>query len=270
MNDGAAEIATDWRLECAGLCVSRADRTVLHHADFTLRPDESVAVIGPNGAGKTTLLLALLGLLPPAAGTVRLNGRDLRRLSARARGRFAAYVPQGLTQLPASRVYDVVAGGRFSWSRRLRRFSADDHAATRDAIVQCGLEALADRPLTALSGGERQKTLLAAAIAQQPRVLMLDEPNAALDPAYQVELVRALRAWRSAGRSLVVISHDLQLPAALGGRVVALRRGRIVGDEPADAILAPDTLVALYEAPFGTATTADGRRIILPDWWFGA
>jgi iron complex transport system ATP-binding protein len=259
-----------WRLECAGLSVRRGGRAVLHDVTISLTAGERVALIGPNGSGKTTLLLAMLGLLPPARGHVRLSGVPTRRLSARQRGRFAAYVPQVVERIPAFSVYDVVAGGRYPHVSPLRPLSDIDREAIDRAIDQCGLTALAERPINAVSGGERQKTLLAAAIAQDAEVLFLDEPNTALDPAYQVELLSLLRAWHARGRGIVLISHDLDLPAVLGGRVIALRGGRVVEDGPAETVLEPRRLAAIYSTEFETATTASGRKIVLPQWWGGA
>lgn len=264
MNKPAADIPRDWRLECAGLCVQRDGRMVVQDVSLALRGGECVSLVGPNGSGKTTLLLTLLGLLPPNAGALRLNGHDLRTIPPRERGRFAAYVPQVLERVPAFCVYDVVAGGRFPHVGPLQPLSNADQAAIQKALECCGLTALADRPFNAISGGERQKTLIAAAIAQDPQAMFLDEPNTALDPAYQRELVGILREWHARGRGLLLISHDLQLPVALGGRVIALKQGRIAADGPAADVLAPEVLSGIYGAEFAVVTGADGRRFILP------
>jgi iron complex transport system ATP-binding protein len=230
---------------------------------LALGGDECVSLVGPNGSGKTTLLLALLGLLPAGGGTIRLNGRDLRDIPPRERGRFAAYVPQVLERTPAFRVYDVVAGGRFPHVGPLGPLSAADRAVIQKALDCCGLAELTERPFNAISGGERQKTLIAAAIAQDPQVMFLDEPNTALDPAYQRELVGILRDWHAHGRGLLLISHDLQLPAALRGRVIAMKQGHIAADGPATEVLAPEVLNGIYGAEFTVVTGADGQRFIL-------
>ncbi len=258
---------TAGHLDCRALRVQRGGRTVLHDISLTLDGRECVALVGPNGSGKTTLLLALLGLLTPAGGQVRLDGRTMHRIPARRRARFAAYVPQRLERVPALRVADAVALGRYPHLGTVGRATEVDAAAVRSALDRCGLTALAARPLTVLSGGERQKTLLAAAIAQDAQMLFLDEPNTALDPAYQLELVRVLRQWHANGRGVLVISHDLQLPAALGGRVIALRAGRVVADGPAGEVLDATTLERIYDAPFGVARTLGGATIVLPAWW---
>lgn len=267
MSESAATLANDYCLECRALCVSRAGRSVVRDVSFALRRGECLSLVGPNGSGKSTLLLTLLGLLPMERGTVLLAGRDLHELAARERGRLAAYVPQLLERTPAFRMWDVVAGGRYPHIGPLRGLNSADRAVVAAALGRCGLSELAERLFNTLSGGERQKTLLAAAIAQDPQVLLLDEPNTALDPAYQLELVHILRTWCRDGRSLFIVSHDLQVPAALGGRVLALREGRLVADGPAEQVLTPQTLAQIYGAHFDTLTTSTGVRIALPAWW---
>ncbi len=258
---------SDWRIECRDLGVHRGGRPAIAEVNLTIGAGECVSIVGPNGAGKTTLLLALLGLLPPACGTLRLNGRAVHKLPSRVRGRFAAYVPQSAELVPAFSVRDVVAGGRFPYAPRLGPLTAVDHVAVDHALERCGLRALRDRTLDAISGGERQKTLIAAAIAQDPHLLLLDEPTSALDPAYRLELLGILRDWHGSGRGLVLVSHDLQLPAALDQRVLALRDGRLVADGPAGEVLTPERLAGIYGAEFAVARVDDGPGLPLPRWW---
>jgi iron complex transport system ATP-binding protein len=254
------QVTDSWQVECTGLVVRRGPWVVLSDITTHVGSAECVSLVGPNGSGKTTLLLALAGLLPPAAGSIRVRGADLGSYSAPERARLFAYVPQTLERMPAFHVRAVVAGGRYAHVARLQSLSRADEAAVQNALACCDLEALADRPFDALSGGERQKTLIAAAIAQDAQMLFLDEPSTALDPAYQLELVRILRGWRDAGRGLLLVSHDLQLPAALGGRVIALRAGQIVADGPAQQVLARETLGAVYGGLGATAVSAVKRK----------
>ncbi len=251
---------------CSQLCVSRGGRRVLHDIDLHLPTDACLTVIGPNGSGKTTLLQAMLGLLPPAAGSVAWNGRAATALSPRSRARLAAYAPQTNDELPAFRVEEVVATGRFAHTPAMQPLSTEDQRIIDETLKACGLQSLRGRRVTEVSGGERQKTLIAAAIAQDAEVLFLDEPTTALDPGYQIELVRLLRAWRDRGRGLVVVSHELNLPLALGERVIALRDGRIAADGPADEVVAPARLAEIYGAPFERMRTAEGRWTVTPAW----
>ncbi|MEW6250394.1 MAG: ABC transporter ATP-binding protein [Planctomycetota bacterium] len=258
-----------WRLACEALTVRRGGHTAVRAVTFAMRADECVSIVGPNGSGKTTLLRALLGLLPPSAGRVRLNGRDLSDVAPRARALFAAYVPQGLDRVPAFSIREVVAGGRYAHLGAFGRLAVADQEAIQAALERCGLAILADRAFNTLSAGERQKALIAAAIAQDPQIMFLDEPSTALDPGYQLDLLRILREWHAGGRGLLVVSHDLQLPAALGGRIVALRAGGVAADGLAADVLAPAVLSRIYDAPFGLLRTADGVALALPQWWTG-
>jgi iron complex transport system ATP-binding protein len=261
-----ARMSQAWTFECIDLTVRRGRRDALAGVSLRLSAGACVSIVGPNGAGKTTLLLAALGLVRTLRGHARLNGADFTRLPARARGRFAAYVPQLFGLLPALTVYDIVAGGRYPHVADFAPLAPADRAAIERALGLCGLSALADRPFNTLSGGERQKTLIAAAVAQDAQLICLDEPTAALDPGYQVELARILATWRSTGRSLLMVSHDLELPALLGGRVLALRGGRCAAEGPVDQVLTPAVLGAIYEVPFEVARTAAGRAVLLPRW----
>lgn len=263
----SAHMAAPWRLECAGLVVQRGRRVALAGVTISLGSAECVSLVGPNGSGKTTLLLAVAGLLLPARGTVRIAGRDMCQYSSWERARSFAYVPQAVERAPAFSVRDVVTGGRYAHIGALRSLSPADETAVQAGLARCGLGPLADRRFDAISSGERQKTLIAAAIAQDAQMLLLDEPNTALDPAHQIELVRILQGWREAGRGLLMVSHDLQLPAALGERVVALREGRVAADGPAEQVLTPPVLSAIYGARFATAVTAHGTQLVLPVWW---
>jgi iron complex transport system ATP-binding protein len=260
------ELRADWRLECRDARIDRGRRTVLDGVNLRLAAGESVFVIGPNGAGKSTLMLALLGLIAPTRGSIQLDGVELAQIPQRTRGRFASYVPQLSDAMPPFSVRDVVATGRYPYLSPLAPLGAADDELVQRAIDRCGLQPLAARPITELSAGERQKTMLAAALAQDAAAMFLDEPDAALDPAVEVELAGLLREWIAAGRGLVVISHDLMLPAALGGRVVALRGGRVVADGTAAEVLTVPRLSEIYSAPFAAATLADGRQVVLPRW----
>lgn len=264
LESGANNGRGSWRLVCRAAALRRGKRVVLADVNLELREGECVSIIGPNGSGKTTLMLALLGLLPTASGSIQLDGRALCRIAPRRRGRWAAYVPQTFDSMPGYTVFDVVAAARYPHVAALAPLSAADLKIVGNAIERCGLTDVRDRPIHAVSAGERQKTLIAAAVAQDAQVMMLDEPSAALDPAHQIELVVLLREWSEKGRGIVLISHDLQLPAALGGRVVALSGGRLVYDGAADEVLQPDRLREIYAAEFAALTSENGARVVLP------
>jgi iron complex transport system ATP-binding protein len=269
LSSGTVESETAWRLECRDVRVLAGRHALIHDISISIHAGECISIIGPNGAGKTTLLLAMMGIRRLSAGWIRFNERDIATLPARERGRLFAYVPQTLEHAPELTVREVVAAARYPHVPALRPLSASDDQIVDAALARCGLNgasALASRRLSEISGGERQKTLLAAAIAQDARALFLDEPDTALDPAYQIELVRLLRALHAEGRTIVIVSHDLQFPAALIGRVIAMRDGTIAADGPSHEILTAGSLERIYAAPFQTATTPDGRQVLLPKW----
>jgi len=250
-------------IEAENLTVSRLGRLVLRDVSLRIEDGECVSIIGPNGAGKSTLMAALLGILPSDGGTVRLDGVPLGQLGRKHIARQLAYVPQLHEGFLGFRVRDVVEAGRFAHLAPLEPLSAADHRAVADAVTATRIEHLLDRRVDTLSGGERQKAWIAAALAQQTPALFLDEPTNALDPAHQAELIRLMRALHAQGKTLVVICHDLNLPIALGGRVIAIRDRRIAFDGSAEAMARPDLLEHIFDTQFVLhQSTASGDRSI--------
>ncbi len=238
------------RIEVRQLSVRRRGRPVLQGVSLSVDRGETVAVVGPNGAGKTTLLLGMLGLLPCDSGEVVLDGEPLPRLSRRQIARRIAYVPQFHEGFLGFRVRDIIDTGRYPHLDPMEPMAAEDRAAVEAAIDRCDVRDLLDRTADTLSGGERQKVWLAAAVAQGSPALFLDEPTNMLDPRHQAELVRLLRDLARAGKTLIVVCHDLNLPALLDARVVALQQGQVAFDGPAAGFLAPDRLRQVFETEF--------------------
>jgi len=247
-------------LEAERLTVRRLASAVLRDVSLRIADGDCVSIIGPNGAGKSTLMATLAGLLPAAAGRVMLDGRPLGRYRRRAIARRIAYVPQWVEGYLGFSVREVVESGRYAHLEPLTPPGPDDRRAVERAVTACNLGALLDRRVETLSGGERQKTWIAAALAQQAPALFLDEPTTALDPAHQVELIRIMRSFAAEGGTLLVICHDLNIPLALGGRIVALREGQVLFDEPVEVLQQLDRLRALFGAEFALHRSDDGRR----------
>ena len=206
-----------------------------------------LGLIGPNGSGKTTVLRALAGLSQPQAGVVSLNGRDVIRIPSVERARQIGLVPQGETHAWALTVEQMVLLGRAAHRGWLLPFSAADHAAVECALVQTGLLALRHRPLDRLSGGERQRMLIARALAQEPAVLLLDEPTANLDLRYQMDILDLVRQLASERKLAVVIAiHDLTLAARYCDALVLLACGGVFASgTPAD-VLTSENLTAIF------------------------
>ena len=249
----------------AGYPSTHGQGLVLGGADLTLRAGEMVALLGRNGSGKTTLLRVLAGTLPPSAGTVRLFGRPIGTWSRADIARRVAVLPQS-TELPTGfTVAELVALGRIPHGRSWFGAEVADAEAVAAALRDADAECLAARPVDQLSGGERQRVLVAMALAQEPELLLLDEPTLHLDVAHQLALVRMLERLR-ASRSLTVLAvlHDLNLAAAFADRSVILDAGRVVHAERDGDPIDPAVARRAFGVPIEVALTADGRRVLTP------
>jgi iron complex transport system ATP-binding protein len=224
-------------LEARGAVVTRGPREVLHGVSLALRAAEGVALVGPNAAGKSTLVRALAGLLPLRGGEVLLEGRPVGAWDRDARARTVALVTPEEDAPPALTVEDRVALGRYPHRGPFRALTGADRAAISSALAVTGIESLARRALETLSAGERQLAALARGLAQQPRVLLLDEPGAHLDVGHQLGLFRVLDEARAGGVAVLAVVHDLQRAAAWAGRMVLIDEGRVTAEGPPDAVL---------------------------------
>lgn len=247
--------------------VMRDQRAVLSGVRLALSPGECVCVVGPNGAGKSSLMLTLAGLLPAARGRVVLDGRPLRTLSRREVARRIAFVPQQYEGFGGFRTSDVLAAARFAHAHPLAAPSDADLSVVEEQAARCGVSELGGRMIGTLSAGERQKVWLAAALVQEPAYLLLDEPTAALDARYVATLVRLLRDERDRGRGVLVICHDLNVAAALGDRIVALRGGRVCHDGPPAEFLTAERLADIFDARFRLSSVDGGARpLVAPEF----
>ncbi len=235
-------------------------RHVLHDVDLVVRPGELVALVGTNGSGKTTLLRLLAGTLAPAAGSLALFGRPAAAWSRMEAARRIALLPQSLELPDGFRVGEVVAMCRLPHARSRFGSTAEDALAVERALADADVLQLAGREVSELSGGERQRVGVAMALAQEPALLLLDEPTLHLDVAHQLGLltmIDGLRARR--GLTVVAVIHDLAM-AAVSPRVAVLDAGRIAADGPPETALTP----ALVRRVFGIGVeewyAADGRR----------
>lgn len=221
-------------------------RLVLEALSLEFQTGEMVAIIGPNGCGKSTLLRALARLLRPRRGVVLLDNRDIHRMSTRALARLLAVLPQSPEGVPDLTVEELVWRGRYPYQGWIRGASQHDRQAVRRALAQCSLEDLADRRLGSLSGGERQRAWIALALAQEPQVLLLDEPTSFLDIYHQVEVMELLTGLNREGLTIVMALHDLNHAARYCRRLIALKDGRVYCDGAPETVLTPDLLRAVF------------------------
>ncbi len=233
------------------LTVSRGGVTVFENVALTVAEGEFVALVGPNGAGKTTALQAINGVLAPDSGTVRVDGRPVTDCSARERGRLVATVPQDTHVGFDFTVADIVAMGRTPYHTR---FGRTDRDAGQRALDRTATAQFADRPVDEVSGGERQRVLLARALAQDTPALLLDEPTASLDVNHQVETLSLVSDLAAAGKAALAAIHDLDLAARFCDRIVLLADGHVLASgSPAD-VLDATALRAAFDADAAVTT----------------
>lgn len=252
---------TEMRL--ADITVRRDTRPVLEGISLRVSNGEVLGIVGPNGAGKSTLLRVMAGLLQPVAGSITLDGRDLRHWSSAALARRIAYLPQHPECHWAMAAERVVALGRLPHIAPWQSPRAADWHAIRAAMEVTDVTHLARRRAGSLSGGEHARVMLARTLASEPALLLADEPVADLDPYHSIDVMDHLTALARAGRAVVVVLHDLTLAARYCDRLALIDRGRIVADGPAEPALSPENLAAVYRVD-ALRGSHDGKTYVLP------
>jgi iron complex transport system ATP-binding protein len=228
----------------------RTSQFTLEPVSFRAQRGELVTIVGPNASGKTTLLQLLSGLNRPLGGRVELDGEELCRLDPRTRAQRIAVVQQESPLVFPVSTTEFVLQGRHPYSRRLHFPSEGDLGLALRALEQVGAAHLAGRWLNELSGGEKQRVVLARALAQQPMLLLLDEPTLHLDIGGQVELLKQLTALATTGKTtIVVVTHELELAAQFADQVVLLHHGRTLGVGRPAEVFEEAVLREVFEAP---------------------
>ena len=238
------------------------DRKLFGDLSFTLPRGKACALLGPNGAGKTTIMDLSLGWLHPTGGSILLDGRDLRHWPTRRQGRFMALVPQDEAIHFDYTVTEYVLLGRAPYLPPLGSPGKSDLLKAEEVLTECGIDSLAERTVSRLSGGERQLVLLARALVQEPELLLLDEPASHLDLHNRERLLAILEKLKKKKITMLFSSHDPELVLRLSDHVILLKKGRIQGSGPADEVLTGPTLSDLYDVPVKRAQV-DGRTVLL-------
>jgi len=228
------------RLAARGLKAGYPGRTVIEGLDLEITPGRITMIIGANACGKSTLLGVLARLRPPLAGRVELDGKDVATLSRRGFARTVGLLPQHPTAPDGLSVAELVSRGRHPHRGVFQRWSATDSERVDEAMAWTGLTELADRPVGDLSGGQRQRVWIAMALAQDPQILLLDEPTTFLDLSHQLEVLDLLRELnRTRGTTIVIVLHELNLAARYADELVVMSQGRIVAHGAPSDVLTP-------------------------------
>ncbi len=247
------------KLEAHGVTLAIGSRVLCTNLNLELKSGEQWIVLGPNGSGKTTLLHTLAGLRPPTAGEIHLNGRDIRAFNARARAREIAILFQDYDVALPSTVVETVMTGRYPHGRRWQWHDGDAHAQARAALGRMGLADFSERPLATLSGGERRRVEVAALVAQQTPICLLDEPTQHLDLRYQIEVLATLATHATL---IVAVLHDINLAARRGTHGVLLFGDGTYVCGLLTKLLVRTTLERLYQVPLREITTTDGHYFL--------
>ncbi len=249
-------------IELRGVSVFYGSRPALESVSLSVASGAQVAIVGPNGAGKSTLFKALVGLLPLTSGEMLIGGRPVREF------REVAYVPQREEvdwRFPVT-VFDVVAMGRYGQGRWLRRLSRPDRQMINEAMGQMGVSDLTQRSIGELSGGQQQRVFLARALAQQPRVLLLDEPFTGVDVGTRETTLEVLAGLRSREVTALVSTHDLDLAAGRFDEVVLLSGGLVAAGRP-EVVFTEGNLQAAFG---GQMVVVDGKMVVVDQCCGGA
>jgi len=212
-----------------------------------VKENEFLVIIGPNGAGKTTLLKSICGLNKVQSGRISLYGKTLESFSRRDLAATMSLVPQNLEMEFSFSVAETVLMGRYPYLGMLEQEKRADHEIARQAMEFTRVDHLAARRLDQLSGGERQRVIIARSICQQPRIMLLDEPTAALDPSHQLTIMKLMQRLREErNTTIIMVSHDLNLAAMFADRIVLLQEGRVVQSGIPGELLVPEVLRQVY------------------------
>jgi len=269
-NPGAQEAPRPLRLkaEQASYAYAATDKSApkftLSSTTFTADQREIVAILGPNASGKSTLMKLLAGLIKPLSGRIEVDGTEVSEMDLKTRAQRIALVQQESELLFPLRVWEYVLQGRYPHGRSLRFESEEDCLLAGNALAQVGAHALRDRWMEQLSGGEKQRVILARALAQQPSLLLLDEPTQHLDIGGKVELLRRLRKLADENRyTVVVVTHELNLAAEFSDRIVLLHNGKCLRVGTAAEVYQRDLLEEVFQAPLDVEIRRNGRPRVL-------
>ncbi|MFG2080060.1 ABC transporter ATP-binding protein [Micromonospora tulbaghiae] len=237
------------RLIAEDVTLGYGERVVSTGVSLAVPDGAFTAIVGPNACGKSTLLKAMVRLLTPASGAVRLDGRDVAEHRPKAFARQVGFLPQGLVAPENIVVRRLVARGRYPHQSLLGTGTAADEEAVRSAMAVAGVTDLAERPVEELSGGQRQRVWIAMVLAQETPYLLLDEPTTFLDITHQYELLALFARLRDEGRTVVAVLHDINQACRFADHIVAMKAGRVVAQGPPADVVDADLMREVFGLP---------------------
>lgn len=253
-------------LEAQNISVDYIERRIIDDLSLSLEQGKVTALVGPNGSGKSTLLKSLARLLPVETGVVYLDGKAIQKLPSRQVARELAILPQGPSAPRGLTVSELVEQGRFPHVGALKMLKHQDHDAVKTALELTNMTAFANRSLDALSGGERQRAWLALTLAQDTKLLLLDEPTTFLDVGYQLEVLELVeRLNQERHMTVILVLHDLNQAARYSQRMLVLKQGTIVADGSPDDVMTPELLLEVFKVHVNIVKDpATGQPVCLP------
>jgi len=254
-------------IEMAGVSCSIGAKAVLRDISFSVREGEYLSILGPNGAGKTTLLKCLDRIASAWEGAIRLFGKPLHDYSRKELARLISYVPQSRDPLFPFTVREFLFMSRYPYLSPFAPPAKADHDAVDKALQLTSMTSFSERRVSTLSGGECQKVFIAAAVAQETPILLLDEPITFLDPRYQCEIIRLLKQLnRDASTTVIAVSHDINSAVLSSDRILALKEGRIVFWGDVQEVMDPRTLEGIFDTTFTFAEhPVAGIPVVVPE-----
>lgn len=234
-------------LEVRNLHCGYFKKEIVHGIDLNVNEGEFVCILGPNGCGKTTTLKTILGLLPPIEGSITLDGKDTINMKEAERAKLFAYIPQAHTPPFPFTVADVVILGRTPYINKLATVSEKDKLIAYQAMELMGITELSNHPYTELSGGQQQLVLIARALAQEPRLLIMDEPTASLDFGNQQLVLQRMRNLADTGTSVVMVTHDPDHALFCAHRVIVMEAGQIIAEGDPQTTMSTELMERIYQ-----------------------